>query len=814
MRLLRAALLVAALLIAAGLPPAAKAEVTPLYATTINGWEQTLSVAKGALDQPASSPEDRLASVGDRLQEVLVETRELQLRLEQRRRPLQQQLDSLGPAPAKDAPPELEEIATQRNELTLDLAQIDGQLRQISLIKVRGVELIEGVGRRQQQQLIERLGERGRVPVAPAVWAAATRDFTHLLGEVVTSPFVSAWINVEGESPHSLFYVGAVVAALLLGWPLRRWLVRRFGPDPAIENPTYARRLLATTVTGFANALIPALAIGVLMLTLLAQNWLIGGFGRTVQSIARNIIVFVLIAGTARSALSPSLPAWRIVRIPPESAIKVSRRIAAIGAVVAIHRTIADIAGEQLGPSPELDSVLILVRTTIIAVLLLSILPRRHWVGEERPVEALFMALLRIGAGALALASPVLALAGFSALALYLDSRLLFTIFFVGVAVMLRLALRELLEQIFSPERRLFLRLGAPMGFTERTTALTLMWLKLLLEPAIALPLIALLLVFYGISPTSLRLWLSYLTGEFRIGGVTISLVDLVLAFLVLVFGIGASGSLRRWLATKVLPRTRLDFGARNSIAAGAGYLAIGVAVMVAIATAGVDLSSLAFVAGALSVGIGFGLRTVVENFVAGLLILIERPVKIGDWIVVGSSEGTVKRISVRATEIETFDRASVILPNSEMIASAVTNWTYQNRTARIIIKLGVAYGSPTRLVRDLLLKSAKDHADVLAMPEPMVLFQGFGEWTLNFELRCFVGDTDKLGTVRSDLCFAIDDCFRANGIDMPVQRVLYLRSDASDGAGNGRAVDAILTSQPPERPAAAQPAPRQDRTR
>src|SRR5262249_8703669 len=264
MRLLRLALLLSALLIAAGLPPAAKAEVTPLYAATINGWEQTLAAAKDALDAPASAPDERIASAGERLHEGLVEARGRQLRLEQRRKPFQQQLDSLGPAPAKEAPPELEDIATQRNELTLDLAQIDGQLRQIALVKVRAVELIEKVGRLQQLQLIARLGERGRVPLAPAVWTQATRDFAHLLGTVVASPFVSAWINVEAESSRSLFYVGAVVAALLLGWPLRRWLLRRFGPNPAVENPTYARRVLATTVTGFANALIPAIAIGIL----------------------------------------------------------------------------------------------------------------------------------------------------------------------------------------------------------------------------------------------------------------------------------------------------------------------------------------------------------------------------------------------------------------------------------------------------------------------------------------------------------------------------------------------------------------------
>jgi small-conductance mechanosensitive channel len=135
-----------------------------------------------------------------------------------------------------------------------------------------------------------------------------------------------------------------------------------------------------------------------------------------------------------------------------------------------------------------------------------------------------------------------------------------------------------------------------------------------------------------------------------------------------------------------------------------------------------------------------------------------------------------------------------IVVPNSELIASAVTNWTYRDRTVRMIIKISVAYGSPTRRVSDLLMKCAKDHADVLTYPAPQVLFRGFGDWALNFELRCFVGDTDKLSIVRSDLCFAIDDSFRANGIEIPLpQRVLHVRANASevpeDGAGRASAV-------------------------
>jgi len=777
------------------LPTVASARPLTPYAAMIARWEQTLEAARDALEGPVLSPEDKLPPLSASLEQILSEARTLQLQLDQQLKPLKQELDSLGPVPGKDAPPELEDIASQRTELAVEIAQIEGQQRQIALAKVRAVELVERIGRLQQQRLIERLSQRGPLPISPAVWLHAAVDLGHLARDIAMSPFISAWVDSEASSSRSLLYLVAVVASLLLSWPLRLWLLRRFGPDPAVTDASFARRLLAAVIKGLANVLIPTLAIGVFVLTLLAQNWLIKPLSGVVEAIATNLIVFFVIAGMARSTLSPRLPAWRILRISPESAVKVSWAISAIAATVAVHRVIAAVAAEQLGSSPELDSVLVFVRSSIVAVLVLSILPRRYWINEERKEETPLWLAVRIVCGMLILATPLLALAGFTLLALYLQSRVLFTVFFVGLALLLRVALREMLDQLLSPQRQLFRRVGAPIGFTERTASMTLFWLKLLLDPLIVLSLLILLLSFYGVAPTSLRLWLSYFGGEIRIGGVRISPVDIVFAILVFLAGISAAAALRRWLATRVLPNTRLDYGVRNSIAAGSGYVAFGVAVMLAIATAGVDLSSLAFVAGALSVGIGFGLRTVVENFVAGLLLLIERPVQIGDWIVVGSSEGTVRRISVRSTEIETFDRAVVILPNSELIASAVTNWTYQDRTARLIIKLGVAYGSPTRQVRDLLMKCAKDHADVLAYPAPQVIFQGFGEWALNFELRCFVGDTDKLGIVRSDLCFAIDDSFRANGIEIPFpQRVVRPGAPLAARDGDAQPGDSAIT--------------------
>jgi small-conductance mechanosensitive channel len=253
-----------------------------------------------------------------------------------------------------------------------------------------------------------------------------------------------------------------------------------------------------------------------------------------------------------------------------------------------------------------------------------------------------------------------------------------------------------------------------------------------------------------------------------RIGDITISITGIFTAVAIFLIGILATRGAQRWLERRFLPRTGLEQSLQHSVSALFGYALLIAVVALTLAQIGLDLQKIALVAGALSVGIGFGLQSIVSNFVSGLILLAERPIRVGDWVVVKAEEGWVRRISVRATEIETFDRATVIVPNSEFITGIVKNWTHSNTMGRITVKVGVAYDSDVERVRELLLDCARKHPQVLQAPPPRVFLLAFGDNALDFELRCIVANVENALTVKSDLHFEVLARFRAGGIAIP----------------------------------------------
>lgn len=235
----------------------------------------------------------------------------------------------------------------------------------------------------------------------------------------------------------------------------------------------------------------------------------------------------------------------------------------------------------------------------------------------------------------------------------------------------------------------------------------------------------------------------------------------------------------RRILLKRVLARSKLDGGVQEAIARIIGYIVLALGFVIGLSTMGIDLTSLTVLAGALGVGIGFGLQNIISNFVSGLIILSERPIQVGHRIEVGNTAGRVVHIGARSSTIITNDNIAIIVPNSEFISGRVTNWSYGgDRSVRFKLPVGVSYGSDPRKVEKLLLEVAAEIEDVLKDPAPAVVFKGFGDSSLDFELRVWTDSMpDRPSAFKSPLYFAIWDKFKKAGVEIPFpQRDLHLK--------------------------------------
>jgi len=245
--------------------------------------------------------------------------------------------------------------------------------------------------------------------------------------------------------------------------------------------------------------------------------------------------------------------------------------------------------------------------------------------------------------------------------------------------------------------------------------------------------------------------------------GAVLYFVSLVLALFIV------SSGVKKWLVRKALARTSLDLGARQAAGSIFQYIVVFFGLLIIVQTAGIDLTTLNVVAGALGVGLGFGLQNVASNFISGLIILFERPIKLGDRIEIGNIEGDVVEIRARSTTVITNDNIAIIVPNSKFISENVVNWSYNDKTVRFSIPVDVAYGVNVRQVENLLLKVAADNTDVLREPEPAVRFMSFGESSLVFELRVWSSTLlQRKGKLTSDLNFAIYETFAQHNISIP----------------------------------------------
>ncbi len=291
---------------------------------------------------------------------------------------------------------------------------------------------------------------------------------------------------------------------------------------------------------------------------------------------------------------------------------------------------------------------------------------------------------------------------------------------------------------------------------------------------------LSIVLTSFGVREIVLKWLTETFSSKLTIGSFSFSLWNLVLFIISIWLAVIVARFVRFILEGDVLPRLNLARGVPGAISAISSYLIVGFGILVAIMGSGIDLNSFALIAGALGVGIGFGLQDIVKNFISGLILIFEHPIQVGDAVQVDELSGRVMHIGIRSSTVKTWDGAEVIVPNGNLISNKLINWTLSDQRRRIDIKVGVAYGSDVNLVMETLLDCAKLNDKILTAPAPYVLFNDFGESSLDFELRCWTADFGSWVEIRSNIRVAIDKAFKEKKIEIPFpQRDLHLKSGA-----------------------------------
>ncbi len=751
---------------------------TVTSANPVGGWSAQLDTIAARLGEPKLS-DDSLRELRDALETVRRQARAWVAVEAPKVKDVMTEITALGPPPAEGQEAEAEGIAAKRKELKGQLADLEGPVKEAEVLIGRAGRLIGDVAEIRRKRFADRILAKGASPLTPSVWSLALPELSWISREIrreVVSFLRSQrfWANLWSAAPS---IITAIVFAVVLVWPARRWLLRRFGRDPSVARPTFMEAARATGVVAAAQALFPTGAAVLIYLVIIGEQLLSEPGEEVAQAILVGFILFTWTLAFFRASLSPRQPAWRVIPVPNRFARGIRPIIIGLALVFAadiVFAEIVSIYGGRLAITIIRDYAL----TVIVAALLLVLLLRqRMWMPEEPPDATPRWRVIRVLLATGLAALPVVGGLGYVVLARFVATQTVLTGGLILLVLFLRRLGREFINQAVSTETWLGTWLRANLHIDDEGARHIQFWVGLAYDLVLIMCGLVIGLFVWGADRKDVSEWVYQALFGFQIGQIRLSLVDVGVAALVFVGVIVLTRFIQRMLVVRVLPQTRLDPGIRHSIGTATGYVGILIAAAAGIMALGLDLSNLAILAGALSVGIGFGLQNVVNNFVSGLILLVERPIKVGDWVVVGSDQGYVKRIKVRATEIQTFDRASVFVPNSKIISESVTNWTYADKMGRVIIPIGVAYGSDTARVREILLEIGRSHAEVLKEPAPSAVFRGFGDSALNFELRCYLDNVERTIAVTSDLCFAIDDAFRRHGVEIPFpQQDVYVK--------------------------------------
>lgn len=697
-------------------------------------------------------------------------------------RELEARLAALGPAP-EEGFAEPEEIAARREVLVRQLGQARVPILQAQEAEARLELLLETLDRKLIQEFSENLVTRGPSPLFPIYWRDAVSEIREV-GQTQMTAIRELMADREvrtaaaDQLPARLFLILVAVGLTFhLRSKLGDWI------ETSLETAERQRTVAWILALRNLNRIIlPTVGVGLLFAALRPEVWMTAQPQASYFGVPVAIWYLIGANWLAGSLFAPRTANHRILPLDNVEARSGARITNYIGILLALDTLLRDlIAAGGLSPSTQAVLYLPLICMASAQLIGMASLMRllhrrirdRMTTGAEAQSVGLGLRAIDVFAGVIRLAAfiaPVLAAAGFLAAARLLEFPVMTTVALLGAALVVFDLLSKTAVSIFVGPSK------PRAASVEREGGL----IPIFVAAFVCVACLPLLLLIWGARPVDLIEGVRLLADGASVGGVAFSPASVLKFLIVFALVMAVLRLLQILLRGTILPRTRLDAGGKNAITAGVNYLGFAFAGILSVSAAGFDLTNLAIVAGALSVGIGFGLQTVVSNFVSGIILLIERPIKEGDWIEVGQYTGYVQGIRVRSTVIETFDKAAVIVPNADLVANTVLNRTHSHIVGRVIVPVHVSYDTDPRKVEEILMELAERHPLVVDDPSPAALFMGFGPDGLNFELRCFLRDVNFLLTVKSDMNFDIAERFRAQGIQIPLpQRDLHLRSAA-----------------------------------
>ena len=681
-------------------------------------------------------------------------------------------LAELGPAaPKPGQPPETTEIATERTKLLSDRVAVATELKQANLMIVGLDQTVAALEQKRRELFAHNLWTQSRSVISPDLWREVAAEL----------PADVRRLSLPAAAEIRRARAASAGAGVVVGWLLTiaaAAVIAVLGRRILID---LGRRRAARAESRLGWSLLALWRVAVVVLTALTAAWLTRtvlvatdaltpSFAQMATVVIAAVTFAALVDGLGRALLSVDDSSVRIV--PVGDAL--SRRLRWFPAILGVAVALAGVAarihrifGTSLASSVASDSISVCIELAIIVVALTTAgRDRKQTIdAATAPSGAKLPWILAALATWLGLAAAALAVVlGYLALANFITREIVWIgVVLASLFILVRSA-DDVFPAMFQPGSRLGRAVIVAVGVSSATLEQTGIVLSGLARVALLLVGWTLVVAPFGAGASDIFGRITSDDLVIRLGTTSISPGTILGGIVIFAVGLIITRGIRGWLEARYLPATAIDIGVRTSLVSGVTYLGAVLAVVFASIFLGVSLDRIALFASALSIGIGFGLQSIISNFVSGLILLVERPVKVGDWIAIGDLEGDVRKINVRATEIEMKDQSRLIVPNLDLITKTVRNVTHAGALGRVRIVIRVNDDADPLSMRTLILGLLTAHTGVLKNPAPAVYLTDAKDGGLEFTCFAFVANARDVYSIRSDLLFTIVPALRANG--------------------------------------------------